>query len=566
MKLHSPKFETALRRAIKRAIRSSPELRREHRAAKKIRKHYTGALFVWLVAAFVPAFLIWSIPDITSRPTTALAIVTLWGSGLMTFRAQALLNCLFSSKDLHAFVLLPIAEKTVFQWEFQKFLRGSVMSLFHFLGAYSALAWLLGFSTLKWLAVPPLALLTWAFNLAIGAFCASRWPSFQYRLIFVGFFVLFFFLVLGAARPLIGLLDSSASSLNLILPTGWPVSLFLLLLPNPHWLYLILLIPITALLLTCKKSLARLSTGYKYQERTIPPVSDLVPHTEIAEPAPQEPWDERPLRLGPTAIEEAIRSRQFLMSFPWHNTGWFENLLWRWFSAREKSLSDFVFPNGFTIMGPWKTIFRNLTVAVLVALLAGLISPVARLWVLGLGLFITVCHGLAQMLVTGRAFQLVICSGVGIPMYAGLGIGFRELARLLLKCSVVQLPLLCLFTVGCSTLVVWQLSMPFKLGLWYGLKICVLLLAGRFVALIFGFSNGTNDTSRIRLRTASLIVSMAFLMIAFVGLSAASLLVPDQGIALLLTALTLVETYATLRLYGWFYHANRFDLMRIPQR
>jgi hypothetical protein len=110
------------------------------------------------------------------------------------------------------------------------------------------------------------------------------------------------------------------------------------------------------------------------------------------------------------------------------------------------------------------------------------------------------------------------------------------------------------------------LNAPLHLGLWYGIKIAILVLAARFIALIFGFSSGTNDSSRVRLRTISLIFSMIFLMLAFIGLAVSSLLVPDQRIAWSLLALTLLEAYATFRLYGWFYHANRFDLMRIPQR
>jgi hypothetical protein len=126
--------------------------------------------------------------------------------------------------------------------------------------------------------------------------------------------------------------------------------------------------------------------------------------------------------------------------------------------------------------------------------------------------------------------------------------------------------LLCLFTVACSTVVAWQLSAPLELGIWYGLKITILVLAGRFIALIFGFSSGTNDTSRIRLRTISLIFSVIILVLTFIGLAAAGLFVPNQRIAVPIVALTLLEAYATFRLYGWFYHANRFDLMRIPQR
>jgi hypothetical protein len=567
MTLHSPAFEKNLHQRIREAIRNSPELRRERRNAK-FRKHYSGALFIWLLIAFVPGFLIWTIQDIASRPATALALITLWGFSLIVFRAQALMSCLFSSRDLRPLTFLPVAPQTIFHWELQKFFRGSAISLLHFLGAFSSFAWLFAFSPMKWSAVPLLAILTWAVTIAAAAFCAARWPSFPYPLAMTGFVVVFIGIIVGQsqpAQPALALLDHYAFGLNLICPAGWPVSLFKLLLPNPHWFYLILLIPIAALLLTFRKSLVRLSGRYHYQERTVPPVSDLVPHPEIAAAAPP-PRPGEPLRVGPTAIEEAIRSRQFLISIPWHTMGWFENLLWRWFTERERTLSEFVFPNGLAISGPWRTIFRNLSVAFFLALIAGSIFPQAQLWLLGIGFFVTVCHALAQILVTGRAFQLINNNGVCIPVYFGLGIGLRELAGLLVKCSVAQLPLLTLFAIVCSTVVVWQLNAPLLLGLGYGLKIAILVMAGRFIALIFGFSSGTNDSSRIRLRTASLIFSMTCLMLAFIGLAAASLFVPDQRIALPLLALTLLEAYATFRLYGWFYHANRFDLMRIPQR
>jgi hypothetical protein len=69
-----------------------------------------------------------------------------------------------------------------------------------------------------------------------------------------------------------------------------------------------------------------------------------------------------------------------------------------------------------------------------------LVSPTAGVWILAGGLFVTFCQALAQVVTTGRAFQLIRCSGVNIPLYAGYAIGFRELARFLFKYSMVQFP------------------------------------------------------------------------------------------------------------------------------
>ena len=110
------------------------------------------------------------------------------------------------------------------------------------------------------------------------------------------------------------------------------------------------------------------------------------------------------------------------------------------------------------------------------AVTAGFISPTGKYWVLGVGLFVTVCQALAQLLATGRAFHLVKCSGVNIPLYAGYAIGFRELARLLFKCSLVQLPLLIPFAVVSSILVFFLAGSSITAGALFGLKAGGLLL------------------------------------------------------------------------------------------
>jgi hypothetical protein len=187
-------------------------------------------------------------------------------------------------------------------------------------------------------------------------------------------------------------------------------------------------------------------------------------------------------------------------------------------------------------------------------------------WVFGIGLFFGFCMALGQILNSGTAFRLLFNSGVNIPLYAVYPVTFRELSRTLFKCSVIQLPLLIPFAMICSAFPIYLTGYPLSMSIIIGFKAAFLLQAGRFIALSLAFSAGTNDSSRFRLRTVALAVILIGLVGLFALLGAAGLFVPVPGIAWGLWFLALVEGYAIYRIYGWFYHANRFDLMNVPRR
>lgn len=160
----------------------------------------------------------------------------------------------------------------------------------------------------------------------------------------------------------------------------------------------------------------------------------------------------------------------------------------------------------------------------------------------------------------------MFCSGVNIPIYAGYGLGYRELSRMLLKCSAIQLPLFIPFITLCGVLATWLFQLPWQMGIIIGFKAGLLMFAGRFILILFAFSGGTNDGSKFRLRTVILIVALISLCLAFMGLGAAGLFVPNAPAAWGLLLLAVLTAYASFRIYGWFYHANRFDLMNLPRR
>ena len=569
MKLHSPAFEKGLRRGVRRAVRAAPALKRDFRAANKFRRHYSAIGFVRLLLSLGLALAAWKAAETTGHPATGLAVMTVWAFVFIFFHVTGLLQRLYASDDLPALNLLPLPAAAVFRWQLQKFLFRSVFLLIDLLAGFGALAAFAGFVPGAWVAVPALALLTWAVVLACAALCAAWRPAFPYPLVngVVMVVVLALFFLRNSLLPIVlAALDRWAPTLNLVLPTGWPVSLFQCLPPNNRWLYLVLLVPTGAVIWTIRDSLARLQSSYGFKEILRQESPDLVPGEAAELPGAAGTDPDRPLHLGPTDIEQIVESRQFLEAPQWVPGASFERWLWRWFTPREKALAEFVFPNGPAISAPWKKTFRNLGITAVLAAVAGLASPEPKLWVLGGGLFVLSCQVLAQVVVGGRAFGKVQCSGVLIPIYAGFPIGFRELARLLFKCSVAQLPLLMSFTVVAGACTAWLTELPITDGITFGFKIGGLLFATRFIFVTFAFSSGTNDTAAFRLRTVALVVLMIGSGGLFLLLGAGGLFLPSLPLAWGLWALAILDAYGFFRIYGWFYHANRFDLMSVPRR
>ena len=100
----------------------------------------------------------------------------------------------------------------------------------------------------------------------------------------------------------------------------------------------------------------------------------------------------------------------------------------------------------------------------------------------------------------------------------------------------------------------------------FGFKVGCLSAAARFGTVVLGFSSGTNDTSQLRLRSLALLASVVVFGLLFLSLSVAALFVPSALTSWLLLLFAILAAYAFFRIYGWFYHANRFDLMNVPRQ
>jgi hypothetical protein len=246
--------------------------------------------------------------------------------------------------------------------------------------------------------------------------------------------------------------------------------------------------------------------------------------------------------------------------------GWLEKRLSEWLNPREKSVAEFAFPRGFHITKPWIKILRNFLLMVLIGFVFSTVNQTLEIWAFGVGFFITFCQSLAQMWANGAAFRVLLNNGIKIPMYAAYPITFLELSRTLFKSSIMQLPLFIAYTMGCSIVITYLTATPMIFGIIIGFKAGLLVFASRFITTALAFSACTNDSTRFRVRNITLVVVFIVCGCLFVFLGGAGLFVPDTLVAWLLWLAALLDAYSLFRIYGWFYHANCFDLMSFPRR
>jgi len=565
VKLHSPEFETKLRRGIKAAVRRSPVLRKNRK--QKLPRQYSLEPLGRPLLTTALGGLVLNAVNVTGHPRTGLAVMTIWAFAWIFVRTQNLLTTLFLANDLAALTLLPIADADVFRWQVAKCYRASLMSLADLLVGLGVLALNIGLPGAQWLALVPIAVLAWALMLACSLLLAARYPGLPYSLVSSVLFVsgVAVLMLRGwLGPPILAFVDRHAVALNVLLPPGWVSSLFLVLTEPRYRPVIWMLLPAGLVLLTARGSLARLRDGYHPAEAIADPPPDVVPDVAPDEEpsAPKSAEPEAPFRVDPVVIERIILSRRFLA--PSSSTGrdWFEERLHRWFTPREKALAEFAFPDGFAIVAPWTAVLRNLAIGIAVAFLLSTASPSAGAWTLGLALVVVSLHALGQLLATGNAFSGISFGGVTVHAYAAYGIGFGELTHFLFKCSLVQVPLLAVCLMGCSLAAARLTHWPAAVALQLGLKASVFVLASRFLFLMINFSSGSNDTATIR-RAVPLLGLVLLFGGAFLALAGAAWYVTNPA-SWLACFLAVLDAYLLLRVYGTWYNRMRFDLMAVP--
>jgi len=565
MKLHSPQFESGLKRLVKATIRSSPELKREHRRVKGYRRKL-NLVWLWRLAISVLlGFAAWNIQTSTGHLATALAGVSVYLLAALCIRISSLWAKLHQSTDLPALTILPVATETIFQWELQKFIRESLFLILDLLLIFGALALASGFPAWKWACSLVFVAVSWVYVMTLSVYGALRLPRWIIQMASTGLIVIGVVLFFGrnAVCPYaIRLLDLWRLKLTLLLPTGWVVAPFELMGQSSHWWLFTLWLPGLFMLSYLKGWLFELRKGITYREFLLPQAADQIPD----EDSELRSTSEESRRLGPSEIEEIVAGGKYLSRPGFLIRHFPEKILWRWLNLREQALAEFIHPNGIAIWPAWKKLFVVLAGMSLLTILGGAFSHTTQIACLGLCIFVVFCMALANLVNHGRTFIPTWLSGINVPMYAGYGIGYKELGGLFLKCALVQVPYLVIAMMILGGLTTWCMGLPIEQGFLYGIKVAGLIFALRFILVVFAFSSGTNDTSRFRLSSIFIVACAAVFGLGFLGLGIAGLFVPNTVLSFVFWGGSLLDAWILFLVYGWAYRFIRFDLMSVPRQ
>ncbi|MEI9999451.1 MAG: hypothetical protein WDO13_09930 [Verrucomicrobiota bacterium] len=561
--MYAPEFEQALKRGVRRAIRSDPRLQKEYRRVKGRRRALwiigmSRLVFSCLLAAAVSTVL-----NLTKHPETALAVIALWTLAAAAFLSALLAPPRLHGHDVRALQLLPVSDFTIYAFRRDNVLRIHSLMLFDLLAGLGTLAYLLALPWPSWLGLAVLAGLAWVFNVALAMFVGARFPRFRSGWLGFGVVLLFIAWLLGNkydGPQMIAALDFAAPALNRVLPTGWPLEFFHALAGGPWWPPLLALVPIAYVIWNYRTCERLVGGRFTYQEPDVAPMaSEQVPEALIQ--AGAQPG--RP--IGVTAITEGILSRDCFALPPWDRDR-VQQALWRWLTPREQVLAPIVFPQPLAMVRPWGRIVRHFLIATVVWQLARILFPSTENLVLLFAMMVPFFEVLGQSWPSGIAFRTVRTFGVRISLLAPYPIAFHEISSLLLKCAIIQLPMVTAIAIAFSLTYALSHGMPWLSGLLMGLRVTLVLVALRLALLVLNFASMSNDTSRWWLRTLVALAICVLEIGLFVGLAGGTLFSPAE-LPAWLAGVTLIATqYGFLRFYGWLWNRGSIDLMSLDAR
>jgi len=562
VKLHSPAFEQVLKRGVREAIRTEPALKKEYRRTKSRRRPLWIAWISRLACSCVLAAVVAGVQKQTGHSETALVMITLWTLIATAFLSTLLSPVRLQGSEVNALRHLPVSDDTIYAYRRDNILAWHAFVFLDLLAGLGVLARLLALAWPAWLGLPVIAALAWIFNVTLAIFLAARVPRF--RTGWVGFAVLFLLIIWLLSsnfvkHQMLAALDFAAPTLNLLLPTGWPLDFFHWLDREIGWLPLTGLIPIAYIIWDYRACDRIVSARYPYQEAA----AGNEPPVQIPPSMAEETANGR--SPGVTAIEEGILSRACLELPAW-NGDWAQRMLWRWFTPSQQILAQLIFPQPLAMVRPWKRIFLHVLIAAVVLQVARTVMPFFVPAVAIFALAIPLLEVVTQSWPAGSAFRTINTFGIRISLLAPYPVSFQALSGLLLKCTFFQLPAVAVIAVGLSLAYSLSLDLLPLPAILLGLKATLVALAARLAMLVFQFSSMSNDTSRSWSR---ILIALAICVIEIavgVTLAGGALKAPNQTLAWL-SAFALVATqYGFLRFYGWLWNRGSIDLMSLDSR
>jgi len=512
-------LERRLRRAVRREIAASPELREREREARKALRNRAVQLPFGLFGPFLffllPAFL---------AVNGALAEVSLLAGGLVTTSAAFWLAANFSrrvwaSPENVVWGHLPVGDDTLFRFHARDVLRRAAWLP---LGpAIFFAAWALflgkGFGGAAWGAAIGLA--QGAATLAAGVAISAWKPRLRTHAPAV--------LLLVLILPLVKLHDGLEATLRgsygahlAFLPTTWGgfAARGFLLYGN-------------AAALAGTAACALFGAVGVFSVRSLRRrfwLDEVQPFAaSVAEPVVEAVLaraSEETRREFPERMDAWVRTRAFLG--PMVEPGRLERFFYRRLTPRERDVAALLLPEPPLWTARWK-MSLVLTVAALPLIL----------WPGGGAEFRMLAAALPLLpMLGGRfpAFDCLSCGGIWLPIHASLPIGYAESVRILCKAALLRVGSILPFLLVVGAALACKLRLSPAGGLLFGLKAAFLLVALQPAMAAFRFLSGSETAFRVTWGSLTLlfppILALVAVIVAGLGIS----FHPRYGIAGLL--------------------------------
>jgi len=517
MTLHSPPLERRLRLAARQTVRASATLRRE---AKRLRRTRTGGRSSeGVVARLLASAMLIGVMAAGARHNVSfnysLAIITLWGVMTVAFQTSGLAVRLYNDAFTSPLLLLPAPDHVIFRWQAQTFFRQNLITWVHGAAAFTFLAIISGLEPDKWVAVPLLATAQWLIILALAvASVAYPLRALRFVQLLIPVLLLVFVLLIVDGKfvgpRLASWIDASSPWLTLVLPTGWPATLFDRVLVKHEWMTLVLGGPIALSMALGFQGWKHLRQRYKLSDTlnvaTPPPEPPGAESTEEVASPPRTPL------VGPTELLDGIRAREFLRPLSLESPGPLERFIFTRLTAKDKLLMESMLAERIR----WSKRWRNAAL-----LLAGGMTASWLLQRLGAFWFGWV-DGFALLVAAGLALSTSIRVSTALP--AALPVSVAEIARLKMKLAfgryVTSLPLF----VAYGALLAWRIGESPGAGASLGAKAIALLMAVVPFHVVASISSGTNDTKITGLRSLWMVVVLLVCVLVILGFGVAALI------------------------------------------
>lgn len=567
MKSVERKFYWKLCRMARAQARGNAKLWKEYKRQRKNRASGRLTLPAWFAHVMWPLILLFVMPGVSSRVGTNgfLAMLALYCSGTIFFRAKTLTNALYSSRELFVALHFPLSDNAFFRWQVRNWLlsQASVFLLSSMIYVYAAVH--VGVEDEAFLySLPFIAMLQ---SLVVTALALAQPLWFPRTRPQIG--LVFYALILGVVFLPAQLTEGGAVVFS-VLPASLVNRLFLSLhggSPGVLALLVVCTLGVGAVDIFLVRALGRtyprseltaLLEGHN-QERD--EEKETASRTSVGGSSFGHDYAVAQERFAALRNRAAIERQLAQMSPECEQDHWTSCLAARWLTKRERAVAGFLSPGaGDGWRGRWKFALYLTGAGALLCVL-----PLPIPFWLALGSFVLASMCGAPLL--GGKWPALTVGRFGFSLLqpcAGYPLGYFEVSKVMMKWNAARLVGYAPIAYAGGLLIGWRyFSSPF-LGILIGTQIMVLEFALQPYFCLFQHSSGTNDTKRFNRTSAlfacALIVNVvlfvpAVIMFFAFGQSAAAWVLGPPALFLL--------SYSMWWFYGFLYSRGHIDLQPV---